>query len=362
MRVRSCVLAILFLALLDRPSAGFGYEELYADGTPLPGVSTSSLMMGGAWAVGYGEASSVLRNPANLGRVTMPGIELSAGPAIGREAVEDSTGRHVRSHLSWGPTSVSLRLPAGRSVTLGAGFGRISDVSYDGLHYIADDPFMPGYITAVEKLEASGGLWEAVAGGSYRATRWLTLGAALGSRFGGSRIEYTFDDRVGTDDSSSVQEWDESALCVRAGATVPFGLSSVSVAYSSESDHFPARVAAGAILHSGATGTGYSIAIEGEVSDPGDANTFTGRLSTKITPESALSLGAGLYFTDRGSSSARSMFGLCFGVGVKFGKVALLGSFSWNSTTRQANAFGYEGFDSVTDAVSLFGLGLDWVF
>ena len=349
------VLSVPFLS-----AYGFGYEDAVADGTVMPGIGAGNLLLGGAMAIGYGEPTSVLLNPANLGRVSAPGIEICVGPAIVTENVEDSIGLHSRSYLSLGPTSLATRIPAGRSLTLGAGLARVSDVSYDGRHYLAENPLIPGYITGAEALEASGGLWEAVAGCSYRVARWVSLGVSAGPRFGSADLEYAYDDRVGDEDSVARWGWDESGFCVHAGATFPFGLNSASVAWTSGSDHYPPRVAAGAILHSGGTAEDFSIGVEGEIRDPGEKNTFIGRLSGRFSPNPGFILGGALSFSDRGSESSRSNLGFAMGTAITIGRAVLRGGFMFESSSRRTTAFGYEGFDTVTDKVGSCSVGLDW--
>lgn len=349
------VLLVPFLA-----AYGFGYEDAIADGTVVSGIGARNLLLGGAMAIGYGEPTSVLLNPANLGRVSAPGIEVCVGPAIVSEDVEDSTGLHSRSYLSLGPTSLATRIPAGRSLTLGAGFARVSDVSYDGLHYLAEDPMIPGLITGAESFDASGGLWEAVAGCSFRVARWVTIGVSAGPRFGSADLEYSYDDRVGDDDSVATWGWDENGFCAHAGATFPFGLNSASIAWASGSDHYPSRVAAGAILHSSGTAEGFSMGVEGEMRDPGEDGIFLGRLSARFSPNPGFLVGGAFSFSDRGSDSSRSNLGFGMGVAISIGRAVLQGSFLFENSSRQTAAFGYEGFDSVVDNVGSCCVGLDW--
>lgn len=350
----------LVLALSFRPSWGYGYEDALDQGTIIAGITAGNLQMGGAVAIGYGQPSSVLLNPANLGRVSASGLEANIGPGIATESIEDSTGRHTRSYMGLGPASLAFRIPAGRSLSLGAGIARVSDLTYDGQHYIADDPLIPGYITGSETLESNGGLWEAVAGCSYRVARWLSIGVSAGPRFGSADFVYEFDDRVGEDDSTATWGWDESGVCVHAGATVPFGANSASLSWISGSDHYPSRIAGGAILYSGGTTEAFSIGLEGEIRDPGEANTFIGRVSARFSPNPGFVMGGGLFFSDRGSDSSRSNLGIGFGVAISLGKAVLQGSFAFHNTSRQTVAFGYEGFDTVDDKLGYFGLGLDW--
>lgn len=353
-------LLALVLALSVHAVSAFGYEDALDQGTVIPGISARSLLMGGAMAIGYGDPTSVLLNPANLGRVSAPGIEFNVGPGIATENIEDSLGRHSRSYIGLGPISIAARIPAGRSLTFGAGMARVTDYSYDGLHYLAEDPLMPGFITGEERFNSSGGLWEAVAGGSFRVARWLTLGLSAGPRFGSADLEYEFIDRVGEEDSTESWSVDENALCIHAGATLPLGLNSFSVAWISGSDDYPSRVAAGAIFHSGGTAEGFSVGLEGEVRSPGDSSTVIGRVSTRFTPNPGFIFGAGLSFADRGSGSGSSNLGLSLGVSISLGKAVLNGSFAFLNSKRDETAFGFEGFDEVEDRIGYFGLGLDW--
>ncbi len=358
MRARS--LLALVLALSVHAVSAFGYEDAIGQGTIIPGISARNLLMGGAIAIGYGDPTSVLLNPANLGRVASAGIEFNIGPGIATENIIDSLGRYTRSYIGLGPTSVAARMPAGRSMTLGAGIARVSDFSYDGLHYLAEDPLIPGYITGEQRFNSSGGLWEAVAGCSYRVARWLTLGVSAGPRFGSADFEYEFVDRVGDEDSTYSWDMEENALCVHAGATLPIGLNTVSASWISGSDDYPSRIAAGAILHSGGTAEGFSIGLEGEVRSPGDSSSVAGRLSARFSPNPGFIFGLGMSFLDDGGESGSSTAGFNLGVSVSLGKAVLNGSFAFVNSKRSDVAFGFEGFDEVEDRLGYFGLGLDW--
>lgn len=353
---QAAVLAVLLSA--TGPAMSFGYEDALGIGTDLPGISPTTLALGGMRAVSYGEPACVMLNPAYLCRYSTTGLSVSVGPGIAKEQLDDSTGRHTRDYIALGQVGAAARIPLGGSFSAGAGIARITDQSYDGMHYIADDPVLPGKITGLETYRSSGGLWEAVGGLSWRARRWLLLGVSAGPRFGSGKGEYEYDDWEGQDDSTYTVTWEESSVAVHAGVFVPFDLNSIGVSWTSGSDRYPARVAAGALLFSG-SGLKGSFGGEVEIADPGEDQTITGRLMGAVSPSRQMELRGSFFFSDRGGSAeSRSRLGLSFGVGLTLGRALLEAAFSSSSSKRETTAFGFEGFEDITDRLSIFAIGL----
>ncbi len=355
-RGSTAVLAVVLAA--TRPVMSFGYEDALGIGTDLPGISPSTLALGGMRAVSYGEPACVMLNPAYLCRYSTAGLSVSIGPGIAKEQLDDSTGRHTRDYIALGQLGAASRVPLGSSFAAGAGIARITDQTYDGLHYIADDPVLPGKITGLETYSSSGGLWEAVGGLSWRARRWLLIGASAGPRFGSGTGEYEYDDWEGEDDSTYTVTWEESSIAVHAGVFVPFDLNSIGVSWASGSERYPARVAVGALLFSG-SGLKGSFGGEVEIVDPGEEQTITGRLMGAVSPSRQLELRGSFFFSDRGGSAeSRSRLGLSFGMGLTLGRAVLEAAFSSSSYKRETTAFGFEGFEDITDRLSIFAIGL----
>jgi hypothetical protein len=342
-------------------ASGFGYEDALADGTSMPGVSTMNLALGGIRAVGFGEPASVLLNPAYLTRVSSPAITIAVGPAVAQEMIDLGYSRNTRDFLALGQASFAARIPVSRTITLGAGICRLTDMTYSKTVYLLEDQFHPEQITSIESFESSGGLWESAVGFGYRPARWLTVGFSAGPRFGTGSAEFERQDIQGSDDSTWVSDWEENSLACRAGVSVPFGLNSIGLSWVSESDHYPSRIAGGVVFYSGTAHPG-AFGFEGEIAAPGDENRFTGRLFGVISPDRPLEARGSMFFTDRGSNQGSTSLGFSFGVGLTFGRFNLDGTFSWQRKTRKELAFGYGDVEDVIDNLGVFLVGAGYRF
>jgi len=358
---RFSLLAAVVFAMIPAPAGveAFGYEESSGYGTLIPGGGPSTLSLSGARAIGFGDPISVFNNPSDLSRIDGSAISIATGIGLGSEVLE-TYSRTTRNELSLGATSACYRLNAGPALGFGAGIAKLTDLAYSARQYTVDDSLSSGDIISMEGYESSGGVWEVAAGGGTKIFRWLRGGASIGYRFGSADFSYEFDDRGGEDDSLSEWGWEEEAVCAHLGLSAVFGLNSVGISYTTESDHYPARVAAGCIFYSGGASRG-ALGFEGEITDPSDSQIFTGRVFGLVTPSSGFEMRGGLSFTDRGSTDEkRTQMGFSFGVAVTLGRAVLEGAFAMNKSSRDNNGFGFSDdvIDQVSDTASFFSIGM----
>jgi len=363
MRISAAALLVpVLLALLPGSASAFGYLDAHGNGTVLPGFSAVSIGLGGAKAVGFGDALSVLTNPADIYRIPGTSLTLSVGPGVIREMVEDSLGKHDRTWMTLANLSGGAKFQAGPSIAVAAGIAAVSDFSYDGMHYTYDDDPGPQYgqITEVRHLRVTGGLWESAAGVAWRPATWINVGVSAGLRFGSVSFDSTFEDRTDSLNDAEVS-WtiEESAPAWHAGIALPLDLARIGVCWASGTDHFDPSLTAGALLYTDDARQA-AFGAEAEIADPGDANALTVRILGQFLPSPGFTVRGSFFFMDRADEVEREGMGLAVGTGIALGKITLNGGFSWSSVDRSAVAFGYEAPEDIKDSASLLSVGLTW--
>ncbi len=359
---RNRFLTILLLMMVSGTVFAFGYVDAHGNGSGIPGYNAVSLALGGARAIGFGDALSVLTNPADIYRIPGTSISMSIGPAVIREMVEDSLGKHDRTWMALGNLSAALKLQVSPEFAVAAGVARISDFSYDGIYYDYDQDPGPAYgqIIEVRELKVTGGLYESAAGLAWRPATWLNVGLSGGLRFGSVSFDSTFTDRRDPENDTLVStSFEESDFCWHGGVVLPLGLSRLGLSYASASDHYDARIAGGALLYTNDSRQG-AFGAEVEMIDPGDTNALLIRVLGQFTPSTNFTVRGSLFFGDRGDEIDREELGIALGTGISFGKLTLNGGFSWSSVDREALAFGYEAPEDIKDSPSIVSVGLTW--
>lgn len=361
--MKRCLVPIIVLLLLAPASvSAFGYVDAHGNGSAIPGYNAVSLALGGARAIGFGDALSVLTNPADIYRIPGTSFSISIGPAVVREQVEDSLGKHDRTWISLGSLSGAVKLQVSPQLAVAAGVARVSDFSYDGIHYAYDEEPGPEYgrIIEVTELKVVGGLYESAVGFAWRPATWLNVGLSGGLRFGSVSFDSTFEDRNSPENDTLVSwSYDESEFCWHGGLVVPLGLSRFGVCYTSAGDHYDSRVAGGALLYTDDSRQG-AFGAEVEIIDPGEINALVIRVLGQFTPSDNFTVRGSLFFSDRGDEVDREGLGIALGTGISFGKLTLNGGYSWSTVTRNALAFGYEAPEDIKDTPSILSIGLTW--
>jgi len=350
--------ALVLLLSIPCTVSAFGYADANGNGTSIPGYNAVTLAFGGARAIGFGDALSVLTNPADIYRIPGANFTFSIGPGVLTESFEDTTGYHDFNWIELANLSAAVKFQVNPELAVGAGTARISDFSFQGKYYVRDD--FSGEIIESQELDAYGGLFEAATGISWHPESWINVGFSGGLRFGEASYDSTFEDRIDPENDTTVStSWKESEFCWHAGIMLPLSLSSVGISWASATDHYDARVAAGAILYTGESKQG-ALGIEAEIVDPGGDNTLEARFIGQFNPSNSLTFRGALSFIDRNKDIESQGIGVSVGTGIALGRVTLNGAFAWSSITRETSAFSAEQPIDIKLSQSLLSIGLNW--
>lgn len=353
-----CLLLLLFPGIV----LAFGYADAHGNGSPIPGFNAVSLGLGGARAIGFGDALSILTNPAVIYRIPGTSLTMSVGPAVLVETVEDSTGRKINNWIALGNLSAAMKFQQSSRLAIAAGIARITDSSFEGIYHVRGETPGPNYGNVIETLEltVTGGLYEAAAGFSWRPAAWMNVGLSGGLRFGQVDFDSTYLDRIDPENDTLISwGWDENSFCWHAGIIIPLSLASLGVSWASPSEHYDGRIAAGAILYTGEFRQG-AFGGEIEIIDPGDANALQARIIGQFHPAGSLTFRGAFTFSDRGDEIKRQGIGLALGAGIAFGKLTLNSAYSWSSIDRGGITFGYTEPEDVKLSTSILSVGLNW--
>ncbi len=357
--MRTVIFSVLALLLIiPRITSAFGYADANGNGTSIPGYNAVTMALGGVRAIGFGDALSVLTNPADIYRIPGTTFTMSIGPGVISESFEDSTGNHKYNWISLSNLSAAMKFQVSSRLALGAGIARISDFSFEGKYYERDD--ISHDIIEDFELVSSGGLYESAAGFSWHPDSWINIGLSAGLRFGEASYDSTYTDRVHHENDTTVSiGWNESEFCWHAGIMIPLSMTSIGISWASATDHYDARIAAGALLYAGDSKQG-ALGVEAEIVDPGGANILEGKFIGQLSPSSSLTFRGALSFIDGNAEIESQGLGLSFGTGIAFGRITLNGAFSWSSITRESYAFSLEDPIDIKVSQSLLSFGLNW--
>jgi hypothetical protein len=136
-------------------------------------------------------------------------------------------------------------------------------------------------------------------------------------------------------------------------------MTSIGISWASATDHYDARIAAGALLYTGDSKQG-AFGIEAEIVDPGEANNLEARLIGQFSPSSSLIFRGALSISDRNEEIESQGIGISLGTGIALGRITLNGAFSWSSITRESYAFSALDPIDIKISRSLLSFGLNW--
>jgi hypothetical protein len=332
--------------------SGYGFHDALDEGNSIDCINARSGALVGSKVFGATGPSSLFLNPAALS-----GIQGFTASAVGSavtwgEVIVDSTSRTKRAGTGLNALTGALALRLSSSIVVAGGVARITDNQYDGTHYLPNDPSAPD-IDRVEILNASGGLWEALGGTSIAITDQLTAGVSAGLRFGSADFVYVYDQSFTPEtDSTAEWTWEEQGICYHAGLTLDNGEMGVGAVYTSGSDHYQDRVAAGATAlaeHLGSSTIGFEV----EVVAPFRHNGFMGKLSvaTPLRPELNLLTGVGFY---DGDNMDRTGLAYSLGGNYAIGPLLLETAVFYSERARKSTSFPSEYSDSVEDNWTVF--------
>ena len=121
----------------------------YSGGSPLPGIHAISLGLGGARAVGFGDAASIFLNPADLYRIPGSSYTIGIGGCVAREVITDTLGKHRQDYVALGTALAAFKLFFWEYLAIGAGISRPAIANYSGIIYIYEtEPPNVGQILA----------------------------------------------------------------------------------------------------------------------------------------------------------------------------------------------------------------------
>ncbi|MCD4774578.1 MAG: hypothetical protein K8S15_00840 [Candidatus Aegiribacteria sp.] len=356
--MKTMLFSAIMLLVVPCITFGFGYADANGNGTSILGYNAVTLGLGGARAIGFGDALSILTNPADIYRVPGTTFSMSVGPAVITESFEDTTGIHDYNWIALANLSAAIKFQASRKLALAAGIARISDFSFEGKYYNREA--VSGTIIESVELNSHGGLFETAAGFSWQPENWINVGLSGGLRFGEISYDSTYEDRVEPENDTTVSTgWNESDFCWHAGIMIPLSLSSIGISWASATDHYDARIAAGGMLYTGESKQG-ALGIEAEIVDPGDANNLEARIIGQIMSSSTLAFRGALSFIDRNGDIESQGMGLSVGSGVVLGRITLNGAFSWSSIKRESCVFSEWDNSDINLSQSLLSFGFDW--
>ena len=357
--MRTVLFSVLTLLLIiPGIVSAFGYADANGNGTSIPGFNTVTMSLGGTRAIGFGDALSVLTNPADIYRIPGTNFAMSIGPGVISESFEDTTGNHDFNWIALANLSAAMKFQAGSKLALGAGIARISDFSFEGVYYNRDA--ITGEIIEAVALDSYGGLYESAAGFSWHPESWINIGLSGGLRFGSASYDSTFEDRVNPENDTTISiSWNESDFCWHTGIIIPLSMTSIGVSWASATDRYDARIAAGAVLYAGDSKQG-ALGIEAEIVDPGDAGNLEVRLFGQVSPSNSLTFRGALSFIDGNAEIESQGIRLSFGTGIALGRITLNGAFSSSSITRESFAFSAWDPIDIKVSQSLLSFGLNW--
>ncbi len=357
--MRTVLFSVLVMLLaIPGIASAFGYADANGNGTSIPGYNAVTMSLGGARAIGFGDALSILTNPADIYQIPGTRFTMSIGPGVINESFVDTTGNHDYNWIALANLSAAMKFQVSRELALGVGIARISDCSFEGRYFNRDNT--SGDIIENIQLDSHGGLYESAAGFSWHPESWIIAGLSGGLRFGEASYDSTYEDMVHPENDTTISiGWDESEFCWHAGIMIPLSTSKIAISWASATDHYDARIAVGAMLYTGESKQG-ALGIEAEIVDPGDANNLEGRLIGQLYSSNSLTFRGALSIIDRSAEIESQGIGLSLGAGVVLGRITLNGAFSWCSITRESFAFSsYDPID-IKLSQSLLSFGLDW--
>ncbi|MCD4848456.1 MAG: hypothetical protein K8R76_09705 [Candidatus Aegiribacteria sp.] len=361
--MKSLMILACILVLSASSALCFGYLNIHTSGAPLPGFSARSTGFGGVRSIGLGDGSSMLTNPAGLHRTEGTLVSLSIGPGIGTEIILDSLGKHNNNWITFGNLFACMKFRLDPRFDAGIALGKVSDFSYKGAHYIFD--FQPGHeedLSEIIELNVNGGLYESVAGLSFSASDWISLGLSAGFRFGNVNYDSTYTD-IQASENDTLISWksDFSDFCWHLGFEIPLDNALLGFSWASEGDVYDARLALGGLLYFNDTKRG-ALGGEVELGDPGEKNSIIGRVFGFTFPSDSFELRGSFNFALPNYEDVESsmIIGLSLGSGIYLGDIILDGGIAWYSCSRDSLFLGVGHPDDISNSQALISMGITW--
>ena len=356
--MRSPILLIALLFILNSTGLSFGYYDSINEGTPIPGLSPTAVALGSPKALSPIEPACVFTNPALT--AWAGGTVQAAYSAITwtERVIESDIDKTVRTLTTLDNFSGAAVWPVG-PVTLGAGYAKVAEFGYEGTHTVYDDPEDPEI--GVEILYADGGQHEAMGSASMVLAGVLSAGFSGGMRTASADYEYFFNShRYSIPDSSAVWSFDESEFAWHAGLALNGDLFKSGLSYSSGTEYMEESVSIGFSAYAEHLKK-ITVGFEGELISPFDSNRFLGKLSIIMPLTKNLNALTSASFDDQRVAN-RAGFGFGLGFSGRIGRFNLGGGILNRFRARTDTAFPDEEADRVDDSATQFTIGLSYSF
>lgn len=343
MRPFSQILAVI---VISGVVSGFGYNDSFTNGTPIPGITARTASIGGLKAQPTLTPAGLFMNPAELGFLDGYTLSLDSGILRWTETVFDMLGAN-RGGQILGTATGAFAARTG-PVVIGAGVAKVADFDYAGTRNTYNS--YSGNLDSVEVAYVSGSQWEYLAGASCMLFRGIFGGFSAGVRTITADYDYFLSDKTfgGTD---STAQWSLSGneFCWHAGLVTASDLASAGISYSSGSENFyPSLAFGGSIVspHISNTRTGF----EAEIVRPFFRNDFTGKFFIESPLTAQFDIRTAVTFNESYQSS-RTSLGFSLGGGYRFDeKLDVSVGCLLSSRSRSGGAFAGEDADKIEDS------------
>lgn len=324
------------------------------NGMTFPGFDSVSLAFGGFRSVGFGDPMCLLTNPSGISmRQGISLFSISAGPVISDISFGDGTGTHSDSWVKGlGVYSFGMKVQVIDGLVVGVAGARTAELPLRTLYYIPES--FSGGVSSSGSVELEGEFSEVVAGLSWDAADWLSIGAAVG----GNSTSQIFDINY-TESSGFITHlnYQESDLSLKGGVTLPFEPVTFGLAWSSGGSFSESQLSMGGTID---FMTDIKMGAELEVASLDERTIYTGRVFGRVKPSSSIVLRGGLYFASATEAISRQGLGFSAGAGYEIGQFTVNGAFSWSPLKGDSDYYGYNGLESFSGTSPVVSLGFAW--
>ncbi|MEN8209928.1 MAG: hypothetical protein ABFR50_11835, partial [Candidatus Fermentibacteria bacterium] len=221
---------LLLAALLAVCSFSAALTVPARNGILFPGFDCVSLALGGLRSIGFGDPMCLLTNPSCISmRQGNSLLSISAGPTFSDISYVDGTQTYSDSWVNGlGVYSFGMKIPVLDGLVAGVAASRTAEVPLRTVYYIPES--FSGGGSSAGSMELDGEFSEAVAGLSWDAADWLSIGVAAGYKSTLQSFDVLY-----TESSGFITHLDyqKTEVSVRGGMVLPFEPLTIGIAWSS---------------------------------------------------------------------------------------------------------------------------------